>query len=208
MSSAAQERKVPRWVWITLGVLLVLALGVGGWVRFRLGVTAFNGTDECGACHIMQDHLRTHKASQHQGLASCDDCHVPHKSALQANMYKAKAGAHNLQALRRLRAENRKNESDIKANQETLRIVTENCWRCHDEIDNRLNAGVVIPSPHSGAMPEPAVLPSFDSPCETINCLDCHTGLVHDDDYTTPDPVKKPRRFEVENVASGWETPK
>lgn len=191
-----QWRRVPRWVWIAVGVMLLGAVGLGGWARYCLGITAINGTDECGACHIMQQHMQSLKDSQHNGHASCSDCHVPQVSFVQANMYKVKAGYNNVQALYHLKRSGQGREEGIVATDETIAIVSENCWRCHDEIDEHLSAGVVIPSVHTGMEPRPAVFPMNGATLENINCLDCHTGLVHDENYVTPSEERVPRLYD------------
>ncbi len=189
---------MPRWVGWTLLAVAVPLLAVAIWVRYVLGITALDGTQECGACHIMQPYLASLEQSQHNGLANCDDCHVPHKSAAQYYTYKLQAGVRNVGAWKKLRDEGKLETTVPKATAETLGIVTENCWRCHDAIDEHLNEGVMLLMPHGAGTPgaEDMQLPprqaSADVEVDSISCLDCHKGLIHDAHYTTPDPSKPP----------------
>ncbi len=196
--AAAPKPLMPRWVGWTLLAVAVPLLAVAIWVRFVLGITALDGTQECGACHIMQPYLASLEQSQHKGIASCDDCHVPHKSAAKYYTYKLQAGVRNVGAWKKLRDEGKLDSTVPQATAETLGIVTENCWRCHDTIDEHLNEGVMLLMPHGAGTPvaEDMQLSPRQASAEvevgSISCLDCHKGLIHDAHYTMPDPSKSP----------------
>ena len=65
---------------ISLGVLMGLAFGVGGYtfIYARGGSYLTNDPNACANCHIMQDHLDGWVKSSHHSVATCNDCHTPH----------------------------------------------------------------------------------------------------------------------------------
>ena len=179
----------PVWLqWVVLGLLL-LTIGVGLWVRFSLQVVALDGTEECGACHLMKPYVADLKDSGHAGEANCGDCHVPHNGLVQSNVYKAEQGVKNATALYRLYAAGKLAEFEPQASAETKRIIVENCYRCHDEIASNLNSGIM----DMGALGDNRVVAGNLPEQGSINCLECHTGLVHDASYRTPSEEKQPR---------------
>ncbi|MBQ7567571.1 NapC/NirT family cytochrome c [bacterium] len=188
---------LPRWLQLTVAAILLTAVVFGLWVRFSLNVAAIDGTEECGACHIMKPYVHSLKVSGHAGEATCDDCHVPHQSAAKAYAYKAQAGINNVSRQRQLQAAGELETFVPKAKPETLSIVVDNCYRCHGEIDASLNYGVMGAELKKRGMPRPegAELPANagdDGEAAAVNCLECHSGLVHDSHYRRPEESKLP----------------
>ena len=68
-------------------VLCAAALGVlGGLGAFTFGYgegTAYleNNPASCANCHVMQAHYDAWVKSSHHGVATCNDCHLPHDFA-------------------------------------------------------------------------------------------------------------------------------
>lgn len=179
----------PVWLqWTVLGLLL-LVIGLGLWVRFSLQVVAIDGTEECGACHIMKPYVADLKRSGHAGEANCGDCHVPHNSLAQNGMYRVQQGVKNVASLYQLHAQGKLADFKPQASAATKCIIVENCYRCHDEIADNLNSGIL----DMGTQGTPQVIADKLPEQGTINCLECHTGLVHDKSYHTPSEEKQPR---------------
>ena len=67
-----------------LALLCAIAFGIlGGLGAFTFGYgegTAYlkNDPASCANCHIMQTHYDTWTKSSHHGVATCNDCHLPH----------------------------------------------------------------------------------------------------------------------------------
>lgn len=70
-----------------LAVLCAIAFGIlGGLGAFTFGYgegTAYlkNDPASCANCHVMQTHYDTWTKSSHHGVATCNDCHLPHDFA-------------------------------------------------------------------------------------------------------------------------------
>ncbi len=188
---------LPLWLQIASALLLLGAIALGLWGRFKLGVTAVNGTEECGACHIMKPYVQDLKRSAHYGEASCDDCHVPHQSVGQTYIYKLKAGVNNVRRQNELQKNGQLAGFVPKAKPETLQIVVANCYRCHNDVDDNLNEGVMTLELMQRARPQLKGMKLSEAVSERggqtmINCLSCHSGLVHDKNYRTPDESSLP----------------
>ncbi|MBC7820671.1 MAG: cytochrome c nitrite reductase small subunit [Planctomycetaceae bacterium] len=69
-----------RMAAILVGVLLGLAVGVGGYTFLYARGWSYltNNPNACANCHIMQDHLDGWVKSSHRSVATCNDCHTPH----------------------------------------------------------------------------------------------------------------------------------
>ncbi|MDO5296704.1 MAG: NapC/NirT family cytochrome c [bacterium] len=196
---------LPRWLQFTVAFMLLGAVALGLWVRFKLGVAAVNGTEECGACHIMQPYVQDLKRSAHYGEAACDDCHVPHQNAVQTYAYKIKAGVKNVSRQRELQRSGQLETFTPKANAETLQIVVDNCYRCHNDVDSDLNEGVMTLELMKRSRPQVqgvslAEITSERNGQHVVNCLACHSGLVHDQKYQTPDESSLPITAEASSA--------
>jgi len=80
----------------------------------------------CINCHIMIPEYASWQHSSHHRVATCNDCHVPHDSALRKSLFKAKDGMRHswLFTLRRER-------QVMQAIPESRRVIQDNCVRCH-----------------------------------------------------------------------------
>ena len=65
---------------VAIGVVLGLALGVGGYtfVYARGGSYMTNDPAACANCHIMREQFEGWQRSSHRNVAVCNDCHAPH----------------------------------------------------------------------------------------------------------------------------------
>lgn len=82
------QKRAQRRAQYSLGGLLAVGtavvLGAGG----GLGVFTFgygegaayltNNPESCANCHVMQGHYDSWVKSSHKGVATCNDCHLPH----------------------------------------------------------------------------------------------------------------------------------
>lgn len=78
--AAGSSRRIPR----ALAIVVALSLGIlGGLGTFTFGYgegAAYLSNDPtaCTNCHVMQGHFDAWLKSSHHGLATCNDCHLPH----------------------------------------------------------------------------------------------------------------------------------
>ncbi len=65
--------------YLTLGALVGLALGAGGFTFFYGRGFSYLGHDAaaCANCHVMEDHYAGWLQASHHGAAVCNDCHTP-----------------------------------------------------------------------------------------------------------------------------------
>ncbi|BDD00306.1 cytochrome c nitrite reductase small subunit [Persicobacter psychrovividus] len=83
----------------------------------------------CVNCHIMAPQYATWQHSAHREQATCNDCHVPHDSALRKYYFKAMDGLRHA-TMFTLRME----PQVIKIHEAGAGVVQENCQRCHDHL--------------------------------------------------------------------------
>ncbi|MCS7011806.1 MAG: cytochrome c nitrite reductase small subunit [Anaerolineales bacterium] len=139
----------PLWLALTA---LVLSLGLFAWVT---DAPAYAGTkpETCNNCHVMDAAYENWFHAPHARWATCSDCHIPHENFLAYWFYKGKSGMRDVYSF-----VTASYPPLIRANEETKRIVQENCIRCHlDTVEGILTT----------AMP-------LDRPC-----WDCHRHVAH-----------------------------
>jgi cytochrome c nitrite reductase small subunit len=82
----------------------------------------------CMNCHIMAPQYSTWNHSSHRGKAGCNDCHVPHNNIFNKYFFKAKDGLRHA-TIFTLRTE----PQVIFAREASIRVIKDNCVRCHNQ---------------------------------------------------------------------------
>ena len=112
---------------IVIGIIvLIIVAGVG---LFVTDFTAYLGnvTSTCNNCHVMDAVYEGWFHGTHQSSATCNDCHTPH-ALVPKYITKGLSGYHHVTAFAF-----RNYTESIRAKQESLEIVQENCVYCHIE---------------------------------------------------------------------------
>lgn len=115
--------------------MLVLAGGFVGLTAYLIYVSKaysyLNDSPEvCINCHVMGPYYATWQHSSHSGVATCNDCHVPHTSLLAKYMFKASDGLRHSTVFT-MRGEPQRMQA-IPAAQA---VIYENCVRCHGQLN-------------------------------------------------------------------------
>jgi len=88
----------------------------------------------CVNCHIMSPQYATWFHSSHRETANCNDCHVPHNNVINKYFFKAKDGMRHATIFTL-----RKEPQVIYIKDAGLKVVQENCKRCHERINGETN---------------------------------------------------------------------
>lgn len=83
----------------------------------------------CINCHVMFPQYETWLHSSHREKAACNDCHVPHESAIKKYFFKAEDGLRHATIYTL-----RKEPQVIRMHESGRRAVQSNCIRCHGEL--------------------------------------------------------------------------
>jgi cytochrome c nitrite reductase small subunit len=149
-------RFLPRgWRWPGY-LLLGITAGAGLFV-FHISRAASYLSEEpetCMNCHVMATEYVTWQHSSHGRVATCNDCHVPHRSLLSHFVFKARDGLWHSTVFTM-----RWEPQVIRLSQRAIPVVEENCRRCH--------AGVVQ-----------NVSPAVHRPGD-LRCWECHREVPH-----------------------------
>lgn len=129
-------------------------LVVFGVVVYISDFTAYLGNNPttCNNCHVMDAVYEGWFHGSHQQWATCSDCHTPH-AFIPKYITKAVSGYHHVSA------NTVGNIPDaIRAKEESLEIVQENCIRCHED----------------------AVDATFEVAMDSERyCFECHRSVAH-----------------------------
>jgi len=109
-------------------ILLGAITGLGLYMFKAAHVTSYLTDDPkaCINCHVMTPQYITWTHSSHRGVASCNDCHVPHDNVFKQYAFKAKDGLYHA-TIYTLRAE----PQAIVMHEAGQQAVQNNCIRCH-----------------------------------------------------------------------------
>ena len=164
----ARTMKSPVRNTLLLGVLLGLAIGLGGYTFiYSKGYSYLtNNPAACANCHVMRAQYDAWLKSSHRSAATCNDCHTPHnifgKYAVKANngfwhSFYFTTGWY---------------PDTIEITKFDHRVTENACRRCHQNITAAIDGNVV----HGKA--------------QGIECTRCHASVGHSEAAAAiPKPV-------------------
>ena len=114
----------------------------------------------CINCHVMESQYSSWFHSSHREQASCNDCHVPHENIAKKYFFKGKDG------LRHSTIFTLRNEPQvIMIKEEGIRVVQNNCIRCHDNVNQEVMDNMATFTKHNTK--------------EDKLCWECHREVPH-----------------------------
>ncbi|MGK7393530.1 MAG: cytochrome c nitrite reductase small subunit [Candidatus Cyclobacteriaceae bacterium M3_2C_046] len=122
------------WFFFVNG-LLAVSLGVVAYLFYVSKAWSYLSDDPetCVNCHIMAPQYATWQHNVHRLTATCNDCHVPHDNVFSHYYFKAKDG------LRHATIFTLRNEPQvIKIKEAGIKVVQENCKRCHTQLNEKV----------------------------------------------------------------------
>ncbi len=87
--------------------------------------------ETCLNCHVMNNAYATWRHGSHAGVATCNDCHVPHDNPVAKMAFKAQDGMRHSYVFTL-----RKEPQVLRLSDGAVPVVHNNCIRCHE---NRLS---------------------------------------------------------------------
>jgi len=155
-------RTARRFIWVTLGALLV-----GGLMTCASGMDIYHRTEMpefCSSCHEMRPNATSWEVSTHKSI-KCVDCHA--RPGVSGWMSAKLSGIRQL--MRHVSAASIK---DINVDGAQRKIISENCRRCHAG-STRLNERLGLRIAHKHHLEIGA------------NCVACHSGK-----FAHPEPQR------------------
>lgn len=150
----------PNW---RLPVLILTSVfcGLGAYTLYVSNAISYLSDDPktCVNCHVMAPQYATWEHSAHREVASCNDCHVPHDNFLNTYYFKAKDGLRHA-TIFTMRGE----EQVIKITEPSIKVVQDNCRRCHDNLNEKVGTLITARQASHG---------------EGKLCWDCHREVPH-----------------------------
>ncbi|MFY0598956.1 MAG: cytochrome c nitrite reductase small subunit [Cyclobacteriaceae bacterium] len=126
--SLYQKVKPPKAWQPIVAVLIGAIVGLTIYIGKVANVTSYLTDDPraCINCHVMTTEYITWNHSSHRGVATCNDCHVPHDNVFKQYAFKAKDGLYHA-TIYTLRTE----PQAIVMHEAGQQAVQNNCIRCH-----------------------------------------------------------------------------
>lgn len=108
----------------------------------------------CTQCHVMREEFDGWQKASHHGVATCNDCHIPHEMP-QKLLVKAENGFWHS-----VRFTLQDFDEPIRIRPKNRDVLLQNCLRCHGEMVSHLNERG---AEESGA----------------LGCIRCHDSVGH-----------------------------
>lgn len=154
-TDATTSRRI-RWMALVPCVALGIPVGLGMFTfNYGGGMSYFsNDPNACANCHIMQSHFDSWQKSSHHGVATCNDCHLPHDSFFSKWFTKGDNGM-----LHSLAFTTGSFHEPIQIKPRNRRVAQNACLHCHKEFVH-------------------SMLPASEGQ-EMLNCIHCHYSVGH-----------------------------
>jgi len=152
----AALRFLPLHLRMPCFLMLGVAAGTGLFVLHISRADSYlsDAPETCMNCHVMTTQYVTWQHSSHAGVATCNDCHVPHTSFPAHWAFKAKDGLWHATVFTM-----RWEPQVIRLSKGAIPVVEENCRRCHAQVIEN----VCLTTHQPG----------------DLRCWDCHREVPH-----------------------------
>lgn len=167
-ASGETENRLAFWWPLGLSFVLGAFAGIGGYTfRYAEGLSYFS-TDPaaCVNCHIMQPQYDGWQKGSHHAVAVCVDCHLP-QDFVSGYLAKAENGWRHGE-----RFTTQRFREPIFVQPAGLRILQDNCVRCHRELTPMLGED------EQSDVSDPTVA-AASAQSETAPCIHCHARVGH-----------------------------
>lgn len=124
--------KIAKFIHLILFGFLIIAVAIAFYAFYYAKGTAYlsNNPSACVNCHVMNNEYNGWVKSSHHLVATCNDCHVP-QAFFGKYITKMENGYHHSKAFTFMDF-----HEPIKIREKSLKIVLQNCQRCHSELFN------------------------------------------------------------------------
>ncbi len=138
---------------LAVTVLLASATGIGTYTFTYAEGTAYLSSDPaaCANCHVMEDHYSAWLKSSHHAVATCQNCHTPPGSFVEAYTNKAVNGFLHSSAFT-----TGDHPYPLRIREFNAEVVEAACRSCHGPITEHV-----------------------DDRAEPLSCLQCHARVGH-----------------------------
>lgn len=125
-----------EWRWV-VNLLLAVFIGIGCLAFYISNAPSYlsDKPETCMNCHVMAPQFATWQHSSHARVAVCNDCHVPHDNVFRKYLFKAQDGMRHA-SMFTFRLE----PQVIQIKEAGIKVVQENCIRCHSALVDNVSA--------------------------------------------------------------------
>ena len=178
------KKKYLLGIWIIIA-MIVVGVVVGMLISFTTVVAVKHTSDVnfCGSCHSMKPMAKAYRNSVHGGygdsgiMATCADCHLPHKSTAGYMIQKVKTGLWDVW----VETTHDTSKIDWHEKREERRnwVYDSACLHCHENLllGTRPNKKAFIA--HKAYFAKKLIVSGHKGKKENAKCVDCHKHVGH-----------------------------
>lgn len=179
-----KKKKFLLGIWIIVA-MIVIGMVVGMLISFTTVVAVKHTSDVnfCGSCHSMKPMAKAYRNSVHGGfgnsgvMATCADCHLPHKSTAGYMIQKVKTGLWDVW----VETTHDTSKIDWHEKREERRnwVYDSSCLHCHENLllGTRPNKKAFIA--HKAYFSKKLKVVGHEGKKENAKCVDCHKHVGH-----------------------------
>lgn len=181
ISKGRKKKFLGTWVIISM---VVVGIVVGMLISFTTVVAVKHTSDVnfCGSCHSMKPMAKAYRNSVHGGygesgvMATCADCHLPHKSTMGYMVQKVKTGLWDVWV------ETTHDTSKIdwyeRRRERRNWVYDSGCLHCHENLLRGTRPNKKAFTAHKAYFSKKLLVEAEDGK-EPAKCVDCHRNVGH-----------------------------
>ncbi len=142
---------------VAAAALVGLVIGAGGFGVYYSNATSYLSSDPtaCANCHVMQSHYDSWQKGPHAGVATCDDCHLPHDNVVSRYAVQIEDGF-----LHGAKFTTGDYPENIRIRDSSLAVANAACLHCHGNLTNDMRA-------------------AMGAEDDSVTCTHCHQNVGH-----------------------------
>ncbi len=156
---------VRAWLTVVASVLAGSFVGSGAYTFVAAKGTSYlsNDPEVCVSCHIMREQYDGWRHGSHHAVAVCNDCHLPHESAVGKLWVKALNGWNHSKAFTLQNF-----PEPIRIRPSNAKVLETNCLYCHRRVTEEITAHGTL-----GVPTDP------QARADLYGCVRCHPAVGH-----------------------------
>lgn len=153
------------WGMLAVAISGGIFFGAGGYTFIAANGTAYlsNDPDVCVSCHVMREQYDGWRHASHHAVAVCNDCHLPHSSAVAKLYVKALNGWNHSKAFTLQNF-----PEPIRIKPSNAEVLEKNCLACHGSMVEQVTAHGTL-----GVATDPT------QGADLYGCVRCHAAVGH-----------------------------
>ena len=178
-----KKKKYSLGIWVIVAMIVSgIVIGMGSGFVTVVAVKHTSDVNFCGSCHSMEPMAKAYRNSVHGGygdsgiMATCADCHLPHKSTIGYMVQKVKTGLWDVWV--ETTHDTSKIDWHEKRRERRNWVYDSGCLHCHENLLRGTRPNKKAFTAHKAYFSNKLLVEGEDGK-EKAKCVDCHRNVGH-----------------------------